>query len=71
MDKTLGEHIVYLEKQLHDLNSKLMDEARTRAERNRLESEIRAAELALVYSKALELEQQITTPSETKRTGGC
>jgi hypothetical protein len=72
MDQTLGEHILYLEKQLHDLNSKLMDEARTRAEHNRLESEIRAAELALVYyRKALELEQQLTTRSETIKNGGC
>jgi hypothetical protein len=41
-----------------------MDEARTRVERNRIEPEIRAAELALIYyKKALELEQQITTRS--------
>jgi hypothetical protein len=64
MDKTLGIHIAYLEEKLRDLNKELMDEARTRAEHNRLESEIRAAELALVYyRKALELEQQLTTES--------
>jgi Skp family chaperone for outer membrane proteins len=64
MDKTLGIHIAHLEEKLRDLNKELMDEARTRAEHNRLESEIRAAELALVYyRKALELEQQLTTES--------
>jgi hypothetical protein len=62
MDKPLGAHIAYLEQQLDVLNNKLMDEARSRAEHNRVESEIRAAELALVYyRKALELEQQLTT----------
>ena len=60
MDKTLGIHIAYLEHKLDDLNNELMDEARTHAEHNRLESEIRAAELALVYyRKALELEQRL------------
>lgn len=61
MDKPLAVHISFLEQQLNDLHKKLMDEARTRGERNRIESEIRAAELALVYyRKALELEQQLT-----------
>jgi hypothetical protein len=64
MDKPLGAHIAYLEQKLEVLNNKLMDEARGRAEHNRVESEIRAAELALVYyRKALELEQQLTTGS--------
>jgi hypothetical protein len=64
MDKALGFHISYLEQTLDSLHEKVMDEERTRAERNRIESEIRAAELALVYyKKALELEQQLTSRS--------
>jgi hypothetical protein len=64
MDKALGFHISYLEQTLDSLHEKAMDEGRTRAERNRVESEIRAAELALVYyKKALELEQQLTPRS--------
>jgi hypothetical protein len=38
-----------------------MENRRTQIERNRLESEIRAAQLALThYRKALELEQQLS-----------
>jgi hypothetical protein len=37
-----------------------MDKSQTQAERNRVESEIRAAELALeYYRKAIELEKQV------------
>jgi hypothetical protein len=64
MDQTLNVHISFLEKKLDDLHKEFLDDARTRVERNRIESDIRAAELALVYyKKALELEQQITSNS--------
>jgi hypothetical protein len=64
MDQTLNVHISFLEKKLDDLHKEFLDDARTRVERNRIESDIRAAELALVYyKKALELEQQITRNS--------
>jgi hypothetical protein len=66
MDRPLNEHIAQLEVRLHRLNNELMDSARTREERNRIESEIRVATLALdYYRKALELESQISaTPKE-------
>jgi hypothetical protein len=60
MDKPLKIHITFLEAHLKELNQKLMDETRSRAERNQIESEIRAAQLALsYYRQALELEQQL------------
>jgi hypothetical protein len=44
-----------------------MDSARTREERNRIESEIRVATLALdYYRKALELESQISANPKAK-----
>jgi hypothetical protein len=65
MDTPLGTHIAHLEQKLHVLHNEIMDEARTRVERNRVESEIRAAELALVYYRqALELEQQLNSNSK-------
>ena len=60
MDRSLREHIATLEQRLQALNKELMESTRTRAERNRIESEIRLAEMALTYyRKALELEKQI------------
>ena len=49
MDRPLQEHISYLERRLQELNSQIMENRRTQDERNRLESEIRAAQLALTY----------------------
>ena len=61
MDRPLKEHISHLEQRLKLLNNQLMERSRTIEERNRTESEIRAAELALVYyRKALDLEQEIS-----------
>jgi hypothetical protein len=60
MERPLKAHISYLETRLQQLNSEIMENWRTQIERNRLESEIRAAELALTYyRKALQLEKQI------------
>jgi hypothetical protein len=60
MDRTLRQHISHLEQLLQTLTSQIMEDTRTQVERNRIESEIRAAQLALTYyRKALELEQQI------------
>ena len=60
MDRPVREHIHFLEQRLEQLNRDIMDDARNKAERNRLEAEIRAAEMALTYfRKALELERQI------------
>jgi hypothetical protein len=61
MDRTVRDHISHLEARLSSLNTEMMEQARTRVERNRIESEIRVAELALShYRKALELEQQLS-----------
>lgn len=62
MDRTLREHINFLERQIKDLSGKSMDDRLTKGERNRMESEIRAVKLALdYYRKALELEKQLRT----------
>ena len=60
MDRTLKEHISELQRKQQELNRQIMENARTHVERNRIESEIRAAELAITYyKKALELEGQV------------
>ena len=43
MDRPLSEHIVHLQRRIKNLNSQLMEVSRTIEERNRIESEIRAA----------------------------
>lgn len=61
MDTSLREHISHLEKRIRDLNAELLEDRRTLAECNRLRSEIRVAELALLYYRnALELERQVS-----------
>ncbi|HEY7352598.1 MAG TPA: hypothetical protein VH596_07500 [Terriglobales bacterium] len=60
MDRSLREHIEFLKKQLYLLSDKLMDDGRPVEERNRIESEVRAAQLALEhYKKALALEESL------------
>ena len=60
MDRTLRQHIEELEHRVRELNGKIMEDDCQQAERNRIESEIRIAELALGhYRNALELELQI------------
>ena len=60
MDRPLKDHVSYLENRLQQLNRYVMENRRTQAERNKIESEIRAAELALTYyRKALELEKRV------------
>jgi hypothetical protein len=61
MERPLKEHISFLESRVLKLNRLVMENMRTQAERNRLEAEIRAADLALAYyRKALELEKKIS-----------
>jgi hypothetical protein len=61
MDRTVREHIARLEQRLRELNSEIMDDTKSQSQRNRIEAEIRAAELALdYYRKALDLERQIS-----------
>lgn len=60
MDRPVKNHISLLEERIQELNRALMDDTRTLVERNRFESEIRAAELALThYRAALELEKKL------------
>lgn len=60
MDQTLRMHVEFLKQQLQMFNQKLMENGLPIAERNRIESEIRAALLALEhYQKALALEESL------------
>jgi hypothetical protein len=60
MDKPLKLHIKFLEQQLQSLHQKVMEDGFTARERNRIESEIRAAQLALEhYQKAFALEHRL------------
>ncbi len=60
MDLTVRQHIANLEERLRQLNLEFMDETDT-VRRNRLESEIRAVELALSHFRtALELEKSLS-----------
>jgi len=57
MQTSVGEHIRKLEERLELLNMQVMENRRALAERNQIESEIRAVNLALShYRAALELE---------------
>jgi hypothetical protein len=57
VDKTLREHISFLEERIVQLNKELMEQARTLEQRNRVETELRAAESAIRhYREALQLE---------------
>jgi hypothetical protein len=49
MDQALKLHIEFLEQQLQALNQKLVESGRTMREITRIESEIRAAQLALEH----------------------
>jgi hypothetical protein len=61
MDFTVRQHIEKLETHLRKLNAEFMEETDT-ARRNQLESEIRAAEIALSHFRsALEIENAIRT----------
>jgi hypothetical protein len=68
MQTPVGEHIRSLEEQLKLLNAEVMDNAKGRAERNRIEAEIRAVTLALShYRAAIELERNLI-PLGRRRT---
>lgn len=65
MDRTLREHISFLESRVHQFNRELMENHHNLRERNRIESEIRAAETALeFYRAAREIENRLTNTSE-------
>lgn len=57
---TLRHHLTQLDKRICELHAQMMNTAATLAERNRIEAEIRATELAIsYYRKALELEGHV------------
>ena len=61
MDVTVREHLRKLEQRLQALSQEIM-ENRTRDDRNKLEAEIRAVNLAIThYRTALELEEGLPT----------
>src|SRR5438132_13851770 len=61
MQTPVGEHIRKLEERLELLNMQVMENRRALAERNQIESEIRAVNLALShYRAALELEKDLS-----------
>jgi hypothetical protein len=60
MERPVGEHIRKLEERLKLLSAQVMENRRDLAERNRIEAEIRAANLALSYYRAaLEAEKGV------------
>ena len=60
MDKPLRQHITELEKLVQQLSQEMMQNRKTRAERNRLESELRVAQQALShYQQAIKLEREL------------
>ena len=62
MEMPLGAHIRRIEKRLQVLSVQCMQNGRGLPERNRIEAEIRAANLALAhYKAALELEKQLSS----------
>ena len=68
MERPLKEHISFLESRVQELNGNIMQNRQTQVERNRLDAEIRAAQLALTYyRKALELEKEISYAAHVSR----
>jgi hypothetical protein len=60
MDRTLREHLDDLERKLLALNDRMMDE-RNLDKRNKLETELRAVQSAVVlYRSALEVESRLS-----------
>jgi hypothetical protein len=61
MDRSLREHVTDLQKRLSELNGKLMEDGPTLAERNEIESNIRATQLVLdYYLRGLQLERELS-----------
>jgi hypothetical protein len=60
MDKPLRQHITELEKRVQQLSQEMMQNRKTREERNRIEAELRVAQQALThYQQAFRLESQL------------
>ena len=66
MDQSLKVHISFLEEHIAKLNEQLTKRENSRLEQDRVQSQIRADELALVYYReALELERQVRADSSS------
>ena len=64
MDKPLRHHIAELERRVQQLSQEMMQNRKSREERNRLETELRVAQQALAhYQQAVKLEEQLQRPS--------
>ena len=60
MDRPLRQHIIELEKRVQQLSQDIMQNRKTREERNRMEAELRVAQQALqLYQRAIHLEGQL------------
>jgi hypothetical protein len=60
MDKPLRQHIAELEKRVQQLSQDMMQNRKTRVQRNHLESELRVAQQALAhYQQAIKLETHL------------
>jgi len=60
MEKPLKVHISELEKRVQKLSQEMMENQKTRLERNRIEAELRVAQQALEhYQQAIRLEAQL------------
>jgi hypothetical protein len=60
MDRPIREHLISLNQRIQELSQQIMENRLTQSERNRVESEIRAAQQAAeYYRKALEIENRL------------
>ena len=60
MEKPLKQHITELEKRVQQLSQEMMQNRKSRDERNRIEAELRVAQQALThYLEAIKLEGQL------------
>ena len=63
MDRTLKDHLEWLQGKLETLNNQIMESA-SREQANHLQSEIRAIELAIThYQTALNIERRVASDS--------
>ena len=63
MDRPLRQHITELERRVHELSKEIMQNQKTRKERNRMEAELRVAQQALEhFQHALKLERELQRP---------
>ena len=60
MDRPLRQHITDLERRVQELSQEMMQNRKTRTERNQIEAELRVAQQALEhFQQALNLEREL------------